>query len=65
MQLEGGNETNISVYAHRTAHLLGDGCDKFVMRVALYIFALTLALFAGVGVSAVHDMIVDYLRYFR
>ena len=64
MQLEDGNETDIGVYAHRTAHLCGDGCDKFVMRVALCIFILIMALFAGVGVSAVHDMIVDYLRYF-
>jgi len=38
MQLEDGNAENISVYAHRTTHLLGDGCDKFIMRVALCIF---------------------------
>ena len=52
MQLEDGNAENISVYAHRTTHLLGDGCDKFIMRVALCIFLFIMALFAGVGVSA-------------
>ena len=64
MQLEDGNAKGISVYSHRTAYMLGDGCDKFVMKIALCIFLFIMALFAGVGVSAVHDMIVDYLRYF-